>query len=184
MRVYRERLVVPATWWLWCTGCVVLLGTTVWAGLSVLIGVAVYIILEAGSAALLLSWGSLRIEVTGTELIVGSRRLALSEIGSSAALDIEQTRALRGPRADPAAYLIVRPYLPRAVYVETAGRPAGEPYWLIATREPELLAGAIEQARLGAVGRAACDDAAGDHRADGGSTRVDAASQGKDRNAW
>ena len=35
MRVYRERLVVPVSWWLLVTACAALLGTTLWAGLSV-----------------------------------------------------------------------------------------------------------------------------------------------------
>jgi len=81
------------------------------------------------------------------ELRVKSRRLALSQIGEVAALDAAQTRALRGPRADPAAYLLVRPYLAKAVYVEITGRPAAEPYWLIGTRHPAELAAAINRAR-------------------------------------
>ena len=42
--------------------------------------------------------------------------------------------------------LLLRPWLPRAVYVGVAGRPAAQPYWLLATRRPEQLAAAIEQA--------------------------------------
>jgi hypothetical protein len=65
---------------------------------------------------------------------------------------------MRGPSADPAAHLLLRPYLPLAVYVEIAGRPAGEPYWLIATRHPADLTAAIERARFGVVPQGADRD--------------------------
>jgi hypothetical protein len=170
MRAYRERLVVPAWWWITGTVCVLLLGTTVWAGFSPLIGLAVYAILEGACAAVLLSWGSVVIEVRDGYLQVGSRGLALAGAGEVAAMDAAQTRALRGPRADPSAYLLVRPYLPQSVYVATPGRPDGKPYWLIGTRHPEELAQAIERARTQTGGEAACDDAHGDHALEAGST--------------
>jgi len=198
MRAYRERLVVPASWWLWATGCVLLLGTTLWAGFSVSVGLIVYVVLEAICAALFISWGRAAIWVTETELRAGQHRLPLSQVSEVAALDAVQTRALRGPRADPAAYLVVRPYLPRSVYVELAGRPAGQPYWLIGTRNPERLAGAIDRARPRGGGRPACDDADGDRQ--GGEQRpadapghvgaaangaaANGAANGEDGNAW
>jgi hypothetical protein len=148
MRVYRERLGVPLWWWLLITGCVLLLGTTLWAGLSVTIAVVIYVVLEAVCAAALLGWGAATIEITGAELRAGSQRLPLAQIAHATPLDAAQTRALRGPRADPAAYLMIRPYLPESVYVEIAGRPPERPYWLIGTRKPAELAAAIERALL------------------------------------
>jgi DUF3093 family protein len=96
-------------------------------------------------------------------------------VGEVSALDEAQTRSLRGPRGDPAAFVVIRPYLRRAVYVEVV-RPAAEstrgqqrmrwhgfrrraevvsppehrPYWLVSTRHPAELAAAIEGARPGA----------------------------------
>jgi len=163
MRAYRERLAVPASWWLWVTGCVLLLGSLLWAGFAPVVGLAVYVVIEAGCAAVLLGWGAALVEVSGTELRAGSRRLPLSQVGEVTALDAAQTAALRGPRADPAAYLVVRPYLPRSVYVgiaEAAGSPAGEPYWLIGTRHPERLAAALGEAAARSAAGRACDDAA------------------------
>jgi Protein of unknown function (DUF3093) len=61
-------------------------------------------------------------------------------------MDAEETTALRGPSADPAAYLLIRPYVARSVFVGVA-RPGARPYWLIATRKPEELAAAVEAAR-------------------------------------
>ena len=147
MRVYSERLGVPPWWWLVITGCVVLLGTTLWAGLSLTVAALTYAGLEALAAAILVPWGSASIKVTTDALTAGGRRLPLSQVAGATALDRAQAAALRGPRADPAAVLLLRPWLPRAVHVEVAGRPAGQPYWLLATRHPEQLAAAIEQAR-------------------------------------
>ena len=165
MREYSERLRVPASWWLLVVGCVALLGTTLWAGLSVATAIVIYAVLEGACVVLLLGWGAVRIRVTSIELVVGSRRLPLARIAEVAAMDAAQTKALRGPRADPAAYLLVRPYLPRAVYVRVAGRPPEPPYWLIGTRRPEELADAIERARSGRR-----SPAANGHAEDGGVT--------------
>ena len=150
MRVYRERLGVPLRWWLVITGCVLLLGSTLWAGLSLTIAALIYAGLEALAAVILIAWGSASIVVTADALTARRRRLPLGQVAGATALDAAQAAALRGPRADPAALLLLRPWLPRAVYVEVAGRPAGQPYWLLATRRPEQLAAAIEQARTAA----------------------------------
>jgi Protein of unknown function (DUF3093) len=151
MCVYRERLGVPLWWWLLVTACVVLFGSGVWAGFSLTIAALTYAGLEAVAAAILVAWGSARIEVTAEALRAGRHRLPLAEIAGVSALDRAQAAALRGPRADPAATLLLRPWLPLGVYVEVAGRPAGQPYWLLATRRPGQLAAAIEQARITAL---------------------------------
>jgi len=163
MREYSERLRVPASWWLLAVACVALLGTTLWAGLGVATAIVIYAVLEGACVALLLAWGAARIRVTSSELVAGSRRLPLARIAEVAAMDAAQTRALRGPRADPAAYLLVRPYLPQAVYVRVAGLPSEPPYWLIGTRRPAELADAIERARSGRW-----TSAAGGHADEGG----------------
>jgi len=147
MRDYREQLRAPASWWLLGLLCVVMFGTTLWAGFSLLVAVAVYAVLGAGCAAALLLWGSATIEVTGGQLRAGSSSLPLSQAGEVTALDEAQARALRGPRADPAAFLLLRPYLKRAVYVEVTGQFSARPYWLIGTRRPAELAAAIEDSR-------------------------------------
>jgi hypothetical protein len=110
--------------------------------------------------------------VSESDLRAGPACVPLAAVGEVTALDEAQTRSLRGPRADPAAFLLTRPYLRRAVYVEVAQpgaesrRPhrrlrvhgarvraelvhpaAGSPYWLVGTRHPEGLAAAVSRAR-------------------------------------
>jgi hypothetical protein len=180
MREYRERLRAPVSWWLVVTGCVLLCGTTLWAGLSLLAAAMIYVGLEAACALALLGWGAATIEVTEHDLKAGAQRLPLASIAEVSALDAAATKVLRGPRADPAAYMLLRPYLKASVYVEVAGRPVGRPYWLIATRRPAELAAAIDRAKAtdvachadnGPVVRqppGACDDAPGDRAAEPG----------------
>ncbi len=158
MRVYRERLGVPASWWLAGLSIVLILGSTLWAGFSVVIALVIYLGLGGLLALALLTLGSITIEVTGSEVIVGSRRLAIDQISEVSALDPAQTTALRGPRADPAACLVIRPYLAESVYLGITGRPADQPYWLIATRKPAEFAAAVQTARSRADVTATCND--------------------------
>jgi hypothetical protein len=82
-------------------------------------------------------------------LRAGGDTLALSDASEVIALNAEQAKLLSGPRADPAAHLLLRPYLKRAVCVrltDTAAA-AGVPYWLVSSRHPGELASAIEAVR-------------------------------------
>ncbi len=173
MRVYHERLRAPLSWWLLGLASILLLATEVVAGFAWPVAVAIYVVLTGGLAAILVSWGRPTVVVSEGELRAGPARLALAAAGEVSALDEAQTRSLRGPRGNPAAFLLIRPYLRRAVYVEVARpgsesrqpprrpwvfRPRGEaasqvadsPYWLVGTRHPAELAAAINGARAAA----------------------------------
>jgi Protein of unknown function (DUF3093) len=147
MRDYHERLRVPVAWWLIGGLCVVILGPELFAGFSVAIAAAVYGVLTAACAATLLHWGGAVVSVTGGELRAAGVRLPVGAAGEVRPLDENQTRAMRGPRADPAAYMLIRPYLKQSVYVEVTGVDARWPYLLIGTRQPARLAEAIERSR-------------------------------------
>jgi hypothetical protein len=169
MRVYHERLRVPFSWWLLGLGTMLLLATEVVAGYALLIAVAIYVVLVGLVAAMLWSWSRPTVLVTEVELRAGPARLPLAAVGEVSALDEAQTRSLRGPRGDPAAFLLLRPYLRQAVYIEVATpgaqtrarrrlrgfrlraemtRPATDsPYWLVCTRHPAGLVAAINGAR-------------------------------------
>jgi Protein of unknown function (DUF3093) len=147
MRSYSERLRVPAGFWILGEFSAVIFASTAWAGFSVFVAIASYVVICGGCAAVLLSWGRARIEVYDGELRAGSITLPLALAGEVAALDEAQTRALRGPRADPAAFMLIRPYLRLAVYIEVTGEHQERPYWLLGTRRPTELAAAIERSR-------------------------------------
>src|SRR5262249_44328142 len=117
MRVYHERLRVPFSWWLLGLATMLLLATEVVAGYALPIAVAIYVVLVGLVAAMLWSWSRPTVLVSEAELQAGPARLPLAAVGEVTALDEAQTRSLRGPRGDPAAFLMARPYLRRAVYV-------------------------------------------------------------------
>jgi len=147
MGSYRERLLVPVGYWLLAVPAVATLGAEAYFFVDGFIPPLVILALFLLVAILFLNWSSATIEVTSTELKAGGTTLALSETDEVIALDEKQAAALRGPRADPSAHILLRPYLKRAVYIALADPTEGVPYWLVATRHPEELAAAIESAQ-------------------------------------
>ena len=155
MREYRERLHVPIAWWLLAAPSVLIIGATMYAGLSWPWPIIIIGGLAAGCAAILISLGRGHVEVGDGAVRTGGAALPLTAVTEVVPLDERQTTLLRGPRANPAARLYSRPYLKRAVYLAvdpaaSADRPAipgvsGVPYWLIGTRHPAELAAAIER---------------------------------------
>lgn len=143
MCAYEERLSVPIAWWILGAVIVALLGAELWAGFGFIAAVVTYVVLAAICGGTLLRWGSARLRVTDHELAAGQARLPLRATGQVMALDERQTRAMRGQHADPAAHLVIRPYLKRAVYIEVTDPGYPAPYWLVGTRRPAELAAAV-----------------------------------------
>lgn len=146
MHCYRERLFVTPLWWVTAMLTMLTFGAIVWTGFNPAITAATFGTLIVITAACLLNWSRATIEVTGSELRAGGRSLSLADVGDVRPLDEAQTRALRGPRADPRAFVLIRPYLRCSVYVGVTG-PGATPYWLLATRRPAELAAAIDRSR-------------------------------------
>ena len=150
MRDYRERLAVPTAWWVLAVPVILLLGAyAIYADLSGLIVIIVYIVFTVGYAAALLAWGSGAIEVTGGDLRAAGAVLPLARVTGVQALDEKQAAAMRGPQADPAAHTLIRPWLKSAVYLEIDDPGHQVPYWLVGTRRPAELAAVIERGRTG-----------------------------------
>jgi hypothetical protein len=147
---YRERLLVPVSWWLLAVPVVAILGGEVYAGFGGWIPPAIYAVFVVVVAGFLLTWGATTIEVADGTLRAGRAGLPLDGTSDVVPLDEKQAALLRGPRADPAAHLMLRPYLKRAVYIRLADPGSGVPYWLVATRHPAELATAIERGRQSA----------------------------------
>jgi Protein of unknown function (DUF3093) len=147
MGSYRERLLAPVSYWLLAVPVAVTLGAEAYFFVDGFIPPLIIVALYAIITVFLVNWSSATIEVTGAVLRAGRDTLALGDADEVIALDEKQAMALRGPRADPAAHILLRPYLKRAVYIALANPGDGVPYWLLATRRPEELAAAIEGAR-------------------------------------
>jgi hypothetical protein len=141
---YDERLGVPLRWWvqgtmlvatLWLALVVALPGPAAWA----CSGIALALL-----AALFLSYGGARVSVADGWFRAGRARIEGVHLGRVSALDPEETRRVAGPEADARAYLLLRPYLKRAVRVEIADPDDPAPYWLVSSRRPEELARAVQ----------------------------------------
>jgi hypothetical protein len=141
---YDERLGVPLRWWvqgvmlvatLWLALVVAVPGTAAWVGT----GIALALL-----AALLGSYGSARVSVRDGWFRAGRARIEAVHLGAVAALDPEETRRVAGPEADARAYLLLRPYLKRAVRVEITDPADPAPYWLVSSRRPDELARAVQ----------------------------------------
>jgi hypothetical protein len=146
VRSYHERLSVPASaWWLGMLSAVIL-ASTAWAGFDIYAAIASYAVICGGCAIILLAWGHATIEVRDGVFRAGRATIEVSQLAEATPLDEAQTRALCGPLADPAAFLLTRPYLKTAVYLAPAPGHPGPPYWLIGTRHPRQLAAAIASA--------------------------------------
>ncbi len=140
---YRERLSVPFRWWVQGT----MLVATFWLAFVVATpalvawsATAVLLLLMTG---LFLSYGAPRVEVADGWLQAGRARISGEFLAGAEPLDPAATRRVAGPDADVRAYLLLRPYLKRAVRVTVRDARDPAPYWLVSTRDPEHLASAI-----------------------------------------
>jgi hypothetical protein len=150
---YDERLTVPLRWWvqgsmlvasLWLALVVAVPGAVAWSVTAVALALL---------ALLLRGYGSTRIVVADGTLRVGRAQIEARHLGSVDALDADEARRAAGVEADARAYLLLRPYLSRAVRVEITDPADPAPYWLVSTRHPEALAGAVDQLPRGGPAR-------------------------------
>jgi hypothetical protein len=91
----------------------------------------------------LASYGSVRLAVANGEFRAARAHIALRHLGAAEALDAEATRVAMGPGADARAFLVMRPYLKRAVRVPVTDPADPTPYWLVGSRDPDALAAAL-----------------------------------------
>jgi hypothetical protein len=108
-------------------------------------------VLVALTVAVLVGYGAARVTVHAGVLSAGRARIAVRHLGEVTALDAESTRRLAGRDADARAFLLLRPYVSRAVRVDLTDPDDPTPYWLLSTRRPERLAEAVSAAREAGV---------------------------------
>lgn len=147
---YDEMLHVPLRWWVQGT----MFLATLWLAFIVSIPAAAIAwsatgVLAAGLTALFLGYGAARVCVRDGELHAGSARIPVSFLDEPTALDAEATRRLAGVDADARAYLLLRPYVKRAVKVTVTDPADPVPYWLVSSRRPDQLVAALSAAMDG-----------------------------------
>ena len=140
---YAERLGVPLRWWVQGTMLVATLWLAVAVAMPALGAWIVTLVALALMTFLFTSYGGARVVVADGTLRAGRAHIAAEHLGEAVALDAGQTQRAAGVDADARAYLLIRPYLKRAVKVEITDPADPAPYWLIGTRHPEELAQAL-----------------------------------------
>jgi hypothetical protein len=94
-----------------------------------------------------LAYGAARVAVVDGWFHAGRAKIELHHLGAAVALDKDATRRAAGVEADARAYLLLRPYLSRAVRVEVTDPADPAPYWLVSTRHGEALVRALSEHR-------------------------------------
>jgi hypothetical protein len=145
--LYRERLWAPVRWWLLSGLFVASVGVAFVVSTPLAVAIAVMSVCAALAAGWLLGYGSAQVSVGWDGLRAGRAMLPQWAWGDVSELSRAEFRALVGPDADARAYLLMRPYVDRAVRVDVADPLDPTPYWLVATRHPQALVAAVHQVR-------------------------------------
>jgi hypothetical protein len=142
---YRERLSVPVRWWLIAAALVLTLWVITAVPAGNVAGFAVAGVSTVLLVTLFLRYGGAVVEVDAQTFRAGRASIERRYLGTAEALTGEAARNAFGRDCDPKAYLVLRSYVPGAVRVEVTDPQDPAPYWLIATRNPQLLAAALTE---------------------------------------
>ena len=147
---YSERLRLP--WWLWLSGVAVaaLLAFEVWMGASGIRAWLPFVILIPLALAGLWRAGRIRVAVTGGELVVDDAHIPVGFVTDAIPLDAAGRREVLGVGSHDLAFVVQRPWVGGAVQVVIDDPDDPTPYWVVSSRDPARLAGAIEAAKVSA----------------------------------
>ena len=145
---YREKVYAP--WWIWvlslgmCGSLAIAFG----AALGTTIGLITFLV-----AALPTSWALMSsayvISIDDTNLKVGKAHLPLKFCGRALALNPDESRERRGPKADPACYLVLRGWVNTAATIEVSDPSDPTPYWFVSSRSPQRMITALNATKSG-----------------------------------
>ena len=144
MSGYDERLTAPPLWWAGGLAVALMLAAGVHAGGTGARAVLPYVLLPLVVLAVLAYTSRGRVQVREGVLHVPGARIPLTHVGGVTPLDREGTRRVRGPLAEPRAYVATRPWLASSVRVQVEDPEDDTPYWLVGTRDPQALAAALQ----------------------------------------
>jgi hypothetical protein len=140
---YREVIRTP----LWLLAIIYFfflsLVISIWAALGNNSAIVSLVVLSLTLITIYLKSG-LAIEVDENELRVGPAHLPREYFGNIVALDNQQVRIVRTRDADPAAFLAIRFWSPKAIQVFVNDARDQTPYWLISTSQTEKLLSALK----------------------------------------
>lgn len=87
----------------------------------------------------------MRIDLTSSELRIGSAHIDRSYLAAATELSVDQMRLTRGRDADPAAFLAIRFWQPHGVKITLNDPRDPTPYWLISVKNTKGLVEALKK---------------------------------------
>lgn len=140
---YRERLTLPALWWLLGLGFVLSFGWVFLVSTTPTIALAISVLTAIGVAIALHSYGNVVLVVEGGIIRAGRAHIDRRYCGAPRVLDKEEFRATLGPQADARAYAVTRPYVHTGVLIPIHDDRDPTPYWIISSRRPAAFVAAV-----------------------------------------
>jgi hypothetical protein len=147
VRTYDERLTPPVALWgaVWLGSAA--LGVAFAAALGPVAGLVALLVPGLLLSTVLVRSAAL-VQVEDGDLVAGPARIPVALLGPVEVLDAAGARAVRGPASDPAAYHLIRGWIPAGVRAPVRDPGDRTPYWFVASRRPAELAAAVEAARI------------------------------------
>ncbi|MCD2196845.1 DUF3093 domain-containing protein [Actinomycetospora endophytica] len=143
-----ERLGLP--WWAWPPGLFAgaLVGVEANMGLPAVPFWIPYVIVMPLAVVVLWWLGRMRVGVGPgpdgeREFWAGPAHIPTRFIGRTDVVRGEDKRMALGPQLDPAAHVLLRPWVAPAVRLEITDPDDPTPYWVVSTRRPDRLLAAI-----------------------------------------
>jgi hypothetical protein len=159
---YDERLRAPVWIWLVTAVLAVTFGFAFGVYFGIVPGSVITVVVEALVAWRLVT-AAAQVSVGGGVVTAGRARLPYDVVGDVTPLDRAAAQHLRGRGADPRAFMLLRPWVDRAVRIDLNDPKDPTPYWYVSTRRPGKLAAAIGAAAF-PRGTDSADDGSGSER--------------------
>jgi hypothetical protein len=97
--------------------------------------------------AVLLARSAAVIEIDAQTLRAGGAWIPVELAGRAHALDVSAAALRRGRDADPAAWMLLRGWIPTAVEIPIIDPEDDTPYWFVSSRHPDALVHALNRAQ-------------------------------------
>jgi hypothetical protein len=143
---YREPLRAPVWWYAVAVAIAGVFGAEFHIGGMPLTDWIPYLVLVPLAVVIVWSLGRGRVEIRGGELWVRDAHLPLTYVSGAVALDRATLRLVVGREGDPAAFVSVRPWIGPGVQVWIDDADDPTPYWVVSSRHPDQLVGAVRAA--------------------------------------
>lgn len=140
---HDERLTVPVLWWVVLLFLAMTFVVAVWAILSDAWALATLVVFGGLVIGLLTAWSRTRIRADDSGLVAGGAQIEWRYLSGATALDAEQSREALARAAAGDTWMLVRPFLKRCVRVDLDDPADPHRHWLLASRDPNRLAAAI-----------------------------------------